>query len=111
MDPHFNADIYLSQTGSNFNGQPAAASSTNGRSASTNPGNLGQQGARPLDKSIPVGGYTANAYKALDPHMRRYGEVDTLVNARKDTTFKSYDDFTKRFDQTHHNTKLRHPYL
>lgn len=114
LDPHFNADLHLSQTGSNFNGGAAATSlnlNPHARSASTQAGGANGAG-KPLDQSIPLGGgYTANAYKAVDPHMSRYGEIGTLSDARKNTAFKSYNDFTKRFDQTHLNTKLRHPYI
>jgi hypothetical protein len=43
-------------------------------------------------------------------NIKRYGEVDNLLEARKTTGFKFYNDFTKRFDQSHLNTQLRAPH-
>lgn len=53
--------------------------------------------------------HTHDSYRPINPHLSRYGEVETLKDARKTTGFKFYDDFTKRFDQSHLNTKLRAP--
>ena len=107
LDPHFNADGYLAQTYSNNSGVPLTVSqgAVPARSASIQP-----ISGKPLDKSIPVGGFTANRYKEVDPNLKRYGDASNLIDSRKNTTFKFYDDFTKRFDQSHLNTHLRRQY-
>lgn len=67
-------------------------------------------GRNAITNSQMNGYHTANYSKVVDPHLKRYGEVDTLKEARKTGDFKFYDDFTKRFDQTQNKTGLRNPY-
>lgn len=90
LEPHFNAESHLSKLDQTHksqlvNSQPLAASAA---------------------KSII---HTHDSYRPLNPHVSKYGEVQTLKDARRDTSFKFYEDFTKRFDQPHMNTKLRAP--
>lgn len=56
-------------------------------------------------------GFVSGQQKDIDfDKVSRYGEVETLKENKKTTDYKFYDDFTKRFDQTHKGTKLREPY-
>lgn len=90
LDPHFDPEAHLSQLD-----QSKKASYLQ-----SNPG-------VDLAKTSMV--HTHDSYRPLNPHLSRYGEVETLKDARRTTGFKYYDDFTKRFDQSHMNTKLRGP--
>lgn len=56
-----------------------------------------------------LNGTTAES-EFIGPNIKRYGEVENLLEARRTTGFKSYNDFTKRFDQTHLNSQLRAPH-
>lgn len=86
FEPHFNAEAHLSQLDQNIQ---------------TSQRNSGFQGKSSV--------HTHDSYRPINPHLSRYGEVQTLKDAKRDTGFKFYDDFTKRFDQSHLNTKLRAP--
>lgn len=90
FDPHFDAEKHLS----NLNESKKQSILTSNPNA-----NFG--------KSSLV--HTHDSYRQVDPHMSRYGEAETLKDARRDTGYKFYDNFTKRFDQTHLNSKLRGP--
>lgn len=90
LDPHFNPETHLSQLD-----QSKKASFLQ-----SNPG-------ADLAKTSMI--HTHDSYRPANPYMSRYGEIDTLKEAKRNTGFKFYDNFTKRFDQTHMNTKLRGP--
>ena len=60
--------------------------------------------AKPVQAQSELGTTTTSA------GVKRYGEVDNLLEARRTTGFKFYNEFTKRFDQTHLNTQLRAPH-
>lgn len=51
----------------------------------------------------------AETYKLRqgNPEQARYGDLEALKNTRRQTDFKYYNDFTKRFDQEHNKTQLR----
>lgn len=67
-------------------------------------------GRSAISNSQAMGYHTADYSRIVDRNMKRYGEVDTLKDARRTGDFKFYDDFTKRFDQTQNKTGLRDPY-
>lgn len=139
LDPHFEPEGYMSQTQSSFHKPGSVASQTAAQTlqaskSATNwfrPGTGGASAgislAPPhrqgnLVNSVAIGsnqatsqaelnGYhTSTRSKPFDPNIERYGEVDTLKHNRRTGDFKFYDDYTKRFDQTHNKTKLRDPY-
>ena len=88
LDPHFKAEPHLATVNEQLQRE----------SASLQPSTL--------QKSV----HTHDSYRMPNPHLSRYGEVKNLTDARTDTGFKFYDNFTKRFDQPHLNTKLRGPH-
>lgn len=90
LDPHFNPENHLGQLDQT-------------RKTALMQSNPGAD----LTKTSLV--HTHDSYRPVNPYLSRYGEVETLKDAKKNTGFKYYDDFTKRFDQTHMNTKLRAP--
>lgn len=42
-----------------------------------------------------------------NPQQAKYGDEEALKQTRRQTDFRYYEDFTKRFDQEHNKTKLR----
>ena len=63
-----------------------------------------------VSAAAPKAGQAQSEYLGGQTQTKRYGDVENLVEARKTTGFKFYNDFTKRFDQTHLNTQLRAPH-
>ena len=73
-------------------------------------GALGGQGQ--LVESQQIGGETAQGWSAKgNNNPLRWGSREALSQVRhKDHYYKSYDDFTKTFDKSELNTKLRKLY-
>lgn len=63
-----------------------------------------------VSAGVPNAGQAQSEYLGGQTQIKRYGDVENLIDARKTTGFKFYNDFTKRFDQTHLNSQLRAPH-